>query len=102
MKHPEIPNHQPEPPDHSPRAARPARTRPIGIVDRRGISWWVTERDTRHDPGSPADRCLIFANDSVIRRVWNYPRDWDRLSDAELDALGASYAIPPFPRLRSA
>lgn len=102
MKHPEVPKHQPAPPHDSSRAAGVARKQPIGIIDRRGISWRVTERDARLDPGCPAERCLVFANDSVVRRVWNYPRDWDCLSDEELDILGSSRATPPLPRLRSA
>ena len=101
MKHPEVPG-QPVNPDDPSRTSKAARRQPIGIVDGWGKSWWVYERDSRHDPGCPADRCLIFANDSVVRRVWNYPRDWERLSDQELDALGCSFASRPMPRGRTA
>lgn len=59
----------------------------IHFVDADRITWTVTERDSRRDPGAPADRCLVFASENAIRRVWVYPSRWRELSAAELEAL---------------
>ena len=55
--------------------------------DRTGARWRVREVDTRAVPGARADSCLLFEAEGVIRRVWNYPRDWSRLSPEDLAAL---------------
>ena len=49
--------------------------------------WTVEEIDARHVPGAKADRCLVFSTGSITRRVWNYPTDWMRLSDEDLEEL---------------
>ena len=46
--------------------------------------WVIREIDTSPFPTAPAPRCLVFENDSVVRRVWTYPADWSGLSDAAL------------------
>ena len=102
MKHPEVPKRAPADPEDSSRTPSQGRVPPFGIVDRGGVMWWVSERDTRRDPGSPAERCLLFANERAIRRVWSYPRDWAKLSDAELDALACTVVIRPLTRGRIA
>lgn len=56
------------------------------FVDADGTRWQVSER-----PFADYDRrsglSLIFASDSAVRRVREYPPDWSTLSDAELLAL---------------
>lgn len=52
-----------------------------------GASWFVTESAPSDLPGHAGARCLFFASDMVIRRVWAYPADWRQLSAAELAAL---------------
>lgn len=56
------------------------------FVDAEGMRWQVSER-----PFSDYDRrrglSLIFASDSAVRRVREYPDNWHALSDAELAAL---------------
>jgi hypothetical protein len=55
----------------------------------------IAEVDARHVPGASSDYCLIRETDSQMRRLWRYPADWDRLSDAALIALfEAPYAAP--------
>ena len=64
-----------------------SRGGPIDYLDRHNVSWRVTERDARRDPGAPSEWCLVFASDSAIRRVWSYPATWRTMSDSELEAL---------------
>jgi len=52
-----------------------------------GVRWRVSERDARGDPGALRDWCLIFASDEAVRRVWEYPPYWRRLSREALIAL---------------
>ena len=70
-----------------PRGAAPYRSAPVHFVDDDHVSWSVSERDARHDPGAPADWCLVFACENAIRRVWVYPTFWRQLSPADLEAL---------------
>lgn len=69
-------------PAHIGSTAAPARV----FVDRDGARWHVSER-----PFSDYDRrsglSLIFASDSAVRRVRQYPTDWSSLADEELIAL---------------
>jgi len=62
----------------------------VNYLDRHQVGWRVTERDARRDPGSRADRCLIFASEDAVRRVWTYPPTWRTMSDRELEALSWS------------
>jgi hypothetical protein len=63
-------------------AAVPVRV----FVDGEGIRWQVSER-----PFADYDRrrglSLIFASDSAVRRVREYPANWFSLSDEELQLL---------------
>jgi hypothetical protein len=56
------------------------------FVDVDGTRWQVSER-----PFADYDRrrglSLIFASESAVRRVREYPEDWFSLSDADLIAL---------------
>ncbi|MDB4881407.1 MAG: hypothetical protein JWL95_173 [Gemmatimonadetes bacterium] len=65
-------------------ASRDARSR--SYVDGDGQCWQVSEQ-----PFSQFDRrsgySLIFASDLAVRRVRNYPADWETLSDLALAAL---------------
>jgi hypothetical protein len=64
------------------RAAVPVRV----FVDADGTRWQVSER-----PFADYDRrrglSLIFASESAVRRVREYPADWFLLPDEELSAL---------------
>lgn len=59
----------------------------VEFLDTLGVRWRVTERDSRRDPGTRGDRCLIFASNEAVRRVWIYPVGWRELSAAALAAL---------------
>ena len=52
-----------------------------------GEVFTVRELDARAMPGAHGPRCLVFENHSVVRRVWHYPDDWRRMSDAALLAV---------------
>lgn len=66
-------------------ADRPSRV----FHDADGICWTVSERDP-----DPYDRrstpSLVFASDTIIRRVRQYPSDWHSLSDEALARLSWS------------
>ncbi len=71
--------------DASSRAGSP--TAPVRVfVDGDGMRWQVSER-----PFADYDRrrglSLIFASDTAVRRVREYPAQWFALSDEELSAL---------------
>jgi hypothetical protein len=84
-------------------AANDDRWFPHGAVnyfDCHQVGWHVTERDARRDPGAHGDRCLVFASDYAVRRVWIFPPTWRSMSDGELEALswsplGALLSIEP-------
>ncbi len=61
--------------------------------ERTGDEWRVFERDTRRIPGSRGARCLFFDGEGIVRRVWQYPADWQSLPAAALLAL---MDRPPF------
>lgn len=56
------------------------------FTDADGLSWVASEQ-----PYSQYDRrlgrSLIFASESAVRRVRNYPADWATLSDTDLARL---------------
>ena len=64
-----------------------------GVADRRvfndseGRGWVVRERDVGRTADGMPRRSLIFETDGVLRRVYDYPRDWRSLSDAMLERL---------------
>jgi hypothetical protein len=88
--------------DDSRLPGRSARRPPIAFLDGRGVTWRVTERDARHDPGCHGERCLVFSNENVVRRVWTYPNAWQSLSDGEFDALNSQPLGLPLPRTGTA
>lgn len=59
-----------------------------------GIQWHVHEANATHVPGARRDRCLIFDSDGIVRRVWAYPSDWMKLTDAALWSLIDSAGVP--------
>ena len=62
---------------------------PRVVVDEiTGAQWVIGERDASRQPGARADRYLCFDSPDKRRRVWSYPSDWQRLSDADLLDLG--------------
>lgn len=56
-------------------------------VDARGVSWTVREVACGDEPWAKGTRCLVFAADTAIRRVWRYPADWHQLLNDQLEAL---------------
>ena len=56
-------------------------------VMRDGVRALVTEYDARGVPGATGTSCLICETESAMRRLWNYPADWQRLDDGKLLAL---------------
>ena len=47
----------------------------------------VAEADARDVPGAQGSHCLILETEALMRRIWHYPADWDRLEDSRLIAL---------------
>jgi hypothetical protein len=47
----------------------------------------IAEVDARGVPGGSRASCLICDCEQSIRRIWNFPDDWDRMDDAKLLAL---------------
>ena len=56
-------------------------------ADASAVAWTVMEVDSAGVPGARRSRCLVFARESCIRRVWDYPANWRTLDDAALAAL---------------
>jgi hypothetical protein len=46
--------------------------------------WIVREADTSLSPNAPRTKCLLCESALTVRRAWDYPREWARLSDSEL------------------
>ena len=61
-------------------------TRTRALVDARGNEWLVREVDTPQ-PWARAKRCLIFSSAAVVRRLWDFPEGWARMSSGELLGL---------------
>ena len=57
------------------------------FVDPTGIDWRIYEFSSAQVPAPRGPQCLVFESDDAIRRVWNYPDDWQHLSPTELVAL---------------
>ena len=69
---------------------RPWRSAPVAFVERIGetyLHWSVVEVDAATVPGARGSYCLLFTREECVRRVWDYPADWQSLHDAELAAL---------------
>jgi len=67
--------------DHVKRGSREALSRIV--MDAQGNEWVVHEVDTPQ-PWAHGNRCLIFSSPAIVRRVWNYPDSWVRLSSRDL------------------
>lgn len=81
-------------PDHRDRA--PAKDRDLDsrvVVDRQGNEWVIHEVETPQ-AWAHGKKCLIFSSSSIVRRVWQFPSDWARLSSAELLELVGDAAPP--------
>jgi hypothetical protein len=57
------------------------------FMDRSGVVWKVMEVDAASVPAARGEACLLFVAPHAIRRVWTYPRDWQRLPAAGLEEL---------------
>jgi hypothetical protein len=51
--------------------------------------WIVREVDDAESPLSPPSRCLVREGAETARRLFEYPANWSRLTDAELLKLFA-------------
>lgn len=72
-------------------AATP-RPLPASLVERAfvaadGRHWHVREHVVRTDDGEPRRRLLVFECRHVLRWLHDFPHDWHRRSDAELERL---------------
>ena len=56
-------------------------------VVRGGERSMIAEADARDVPGAQGPHCLILETEALMRRIWHYPADWDRLEDSRLIAL---------------
>ena len=68
----------------------PWRSAPVAFVQRIGetyLHWSVVEVDAATVPGARGSYCLLFTREECVRRVWDYPADWQSLDDAELAVL---------------
>jgi hypothetical protein len=78
----------------------------VQFTDSQGIAWAVREESVESEVEqaggrAPRGSCwLSFETELEVRRLWNYPDDWRRLTDWQLDALRrrASTVIARFPR----
>ncbi|HEX4683137.1 MAG TPA: hypothetical protein VH277_10525 [Gemmatimonadaceae bacterium] len=59
------------------------------ILQRGDERWMIREVSAHRVPGARGPRCLICESPSVVRRLWDYPDDWQALNDHELLALCA-------------
>ena len=77
---------------HAPaaRADRPSLAGPLverSFVAADGRHWRVREHVVRTDDGDARRRLLLFECRHVLRWLRDFPHDWHRRSDAELEAL---------------
>ena len=56
-------------------------------VDSLGTDWRIYEVASKNVPAPRGRNCLIFESSQAVRRVWNYPANWENLSTDELSAL---------------
>jgi len=70
--------------------ADPSMVAPVAFVQRTDdhvLHWWVVEVDAATVPGARGSHCLVFTREDCVRRVWDYPADWQSLDDEGLAAL---------------
>jgi hypothetical protein len=92
-QHPPLPGVAHTPGGRPHPGARPDSTldpTPVRFAQPAGDGWfeWVVfEADAAAVPGAHGARCLVFAREDCIRRVWDYPADWRTLDAEALAAL---------------
>jgi uncharacterized protein YjeT (DUF2065 family) len=62
----------------------------VRFTDSAGVRWRVVDRAAPAPDVAPNGliaHCLIFLSESIVRRVWIFPKEWRRLSPAALEAL---------------
>ena len=59
----------------------------VEFVDSRGLHWRVYERRIQASRTSQPVPCLIFDSGDILRRVRDFPLDWDVLEPHDLEAL---------------
>ena len=57
---------------------------PHRVVTQAERVWIVRETDASLAPNAPRDHCLVCESALSVRCAWEYPREWARLTDAEL------------------
>jgi len=70
--------------------ADPWGAAPVAFVQRTDdnvLHWSVVEVDAATVPGARGSHCLVFTREDCVRRVWDYPADWQSLDDEGLAAL---------------
>ena len=56
-------------------------------IDDNLLHWSVVEVDAAIVPGARGSHCLVFTREDCVRRVWDYPADWQSLDDEGLAVL---------------
>ena len=60
---------------------------PHSFRDKEDNCWTVQEVDTSKVSWARRPSCLIFSSELAIRRVWDFPADWRKLGNGELERL---------------
>jgi hypothetical protein len=68
----------------NPHLASDVQRRTSALRSMARLHWTVVELDAGMVPGSRGARCLVFARQECIRRVWDFPGDWRTLDAAGL------------------
>ena len=61
--------------------------RVVEFLDARNVRWRVYERRIQASRTSQPVPCLIFDSGDIIRRVRDFPVDWDVLEPRDLEEL---------------
>ena len=73
-----------------PEAATNVPPGPRQFLDSAYRLWSVREcRCEGRIPGARGNSCLVFDTEGVTRRVWRYPEQWLRLSNADLERVSS-------------
>jgi len=78
---------RPAPARPAPAAALAGPLAERSFVTADGRRWRVREHVVRTDDGDASRRLLVFECRHVLRWLRDFPHDWHRRSDAELEAL---------------
>ena len=65
----------------------PDPERVVAFLDSNGVHWCVHERRIEASRTAQSVPCLIFDAGDVLRRVRDFPLDWDVIEPHDLEAL---------------